>query len=356
MYKLRGFAVCPPEAPPMKNAYPCISNKRVWLVLRAVLFALVLFTGFVSCTRHAPASAYATVPQTAYDFSQLDAGNQATHDFYIKNTGGAPLLIEGIMSSCRCIFARVANRRIEPGSNAVLSVRLDTKGLSGPVDQRIIVYTNAANERTLTFKITAYVKQLYSLQPDTVDFGDIHTNTPLSQTVVFTSTSMGIASVTPLTPYVKASVKTRGQDEYDLLIKLEKGLPAGLLQSAVLISTTSASVPVLRVKVTANKIFDLRANPDKIFAGILLKDRKSSVFSTYIFSKHKRPFTIKMVIDTGNYLDIHAERLAPDIYKLGISAKPFEYAGEYTSDIIVSTTDKQTPVLQIPFRILVMDR
>ena len=348
--------MCPPEAPPMKNAYPCLPNQRAWPVLRAVLFALVLFAGFVSCTRHTPASPYAAVPQTAYDFSQLDAGNQATHDFYIKNTGGAPLLIEGIMSSCRCIFARVANRRIEPGGNAVLSVRLDTKGLSGPVDQRIIVYSNAANERTITFKITAYVKQLYSLQPDTVDFGDIHTNTSPAQTVVFTSTSMGITSVTPLSPYVKASVKTRGQDAYDLHIKLEKLLPAGLLQSAVLISTTSARVPVLRVRVTANKISELRANPDKVFAGILLKGRKSSVFSTYIFSKHKRPFTIKRAFDTGNYLDIHAERLAPDIYKLGISAKPFEYAGKYTSDIIVSTSDKQTPVLQIPFRIMVMDR
>ena len=156
----------------MKNPYPCISDKRVWPVLRAVVFALILFTGFVSCTRHTPASPYATVPQTAYDFSQLDAGNQATHDFYIENTGGAPLLIDGIMSSCRCIFARVANRRIEPGGNAVLSVRLDTKGLSGPVDQKIIVYSNAANERTITFKITAYVKQLYSLHPDQALFGD----------------------------------------------------------------------------------------------------------------------------------------------------------------------------------------
>jgi hypothetical protein len=321
-----------------------------------VVSLLFLSINIASCRKHTAPYPHVIVPQTAYDFSQLNAGAIVTHDFYIKNDGGKPLLIEGIMSPCRCIFASAAHREIKPQGDIVLSVRLDTKGLTGPIAHRIIVYTNAANERVLVFKITASVKQLFSLRPENVDFGDVTKSSALSQTVVFTSTAMAITSAASVSPYIKTSINDKGRHEYDIKIKLDKGMPAGLLKTHVVIHTTSAQLPVLSIDVKAKKIYDLQANPDEIFSGILLKGRESSVFSTYIFTKHKKPFTIKQVFDTGNYLDLTIERLAPDIYRINISAKPFQHAGEYTSDIMVLTTDKETPVFQIPFRIMVMDK
>lgn len=329
---------------------------RLRLLLWTAVLGLAVPAGLASCTRHTPAAPFVVVPQTSYDFSHLDAGDVVTHDFHIQNTGRAPLFIQGIMSPCRCIFAQVQNREIAPGGDIAMSVRLDTKGLNGRVDQRIIVYTNASNERALAFKVTAFVRQLFTLQPGRVDFGDIHDNRALSQTVVFTATSFGITSVTSTSPYVHTGLHTTGDHAYTIGIRIDRALPAGLLQSSVLLHTGSSRYPVLTIPVKANKMFDLRANPDKIFAGILLKGRESSVFGTYLFSRHKKPFTLNTVFDTKGYLHIEVQRFAPDIYKLNVRAKPFDRAGEYTTDIIVHTSDARTPVLQIPFRVIVMDK
>lgn len=321
-----------------------------------VLFVVLAAAGFASCRKRPAPYPHAIVPGTAYDFRQVNAGDKITHDFTISNDGGKPLLIQGILSTCRCIFARVSNREVLPGGKSVLTVRLDTTGLSGPIDSKILLYTNASNERVITFKIKASVNRLYSLEPATVDFGNITGNGARSQTVVFTSTSMGITSATPASPYLKTHLSSRGPHAFAVTITLDKGQPAGLFKSTVFIHTTSPIRPVVQVRVKADKISDMRANPDHIFAGILLKDRESAVFSTYIFTKHRKPFAIKEISDTNNYLHIHAERFAPDVYKVDVRVKPFTHTGEYTSDIMIATTDKTTPLLRIPFRVLVMDR
>ncbi|MGC9026476.1 MAG: DUF1573 domain-containing protein [bacterium] len=322
---------------------------KVFTLLLTIMF-------FLSCTKHATTSPYVVVPEKVYNFSHLYAGEKLTHEFIIKNNGEQTLLIEGIMSPCRCIFARINNREIKPHDQAILSVRFDTTGLEGSQDHRVIVYTNATNERILVFKIMGYVLQPFSLQPQDIDLGNLDSNAPLSQTIVFTSTSIGITAVTSLSPYIKTSLNKVSQNVYDIGLYLAKQLPAGLLKSKVLIYTTSTNFPVLTVPVKAKRLSDIQANPDEIFAGILLRNKSSSEFNTYVFSKHKKPFIIKDVHDTNNYLNIHTERFAPDVYRINVTAKPFTNTGEYTTDIMVLTTDNKTPVLQVPFRVLVMDK
>lgn len=341
------------DASPLKRARVL---KKVNLSRVVILFATLLLTSVTSCRRHTSVAPYAVVPQTSYNFSELWAGENVTHDFYIKNDGESPLLIEGILSPCKCLFARVSNRKIEPHGEITLSVNLNTKGLAGPLDHKIIVYTNATNERVLTFKVTAYVKQLFSLQPESVDFGELNKNISVSESVIFTSTSISITSVTSSSPYIKVVLHKPAQQTYNIELILNKELPPGLLKSNVLVYTTSSKVPVLNIPVKAKKRSELHANPDEIFAGILLKGTRSSIFSTYIFSSHKKPFAITKVYDTNGFLDINTERLAPDIYKIDVSAKAFDQQGEYTSDILIFTIDPKTPAFQIPFRVIVMNR
>ncbi len=324
--------------------------------MQAAVLGLAVAAGIVACTRHAPVAPFAVVPQTSYDFSRLDAGDIVTHDFQIHNTGTAPLFIQGIMTTSRSIFARVREREIAPGKDTVLSVRLDTNGFNGPIRHRVLVYTNAANKRVLAFRIAAFVRQLFSMQPGRVDFGKIYTDRTLSQTVVFTSTSFGITSVTSTSPFVRIALHTTGKRAYTITIRTGRDLPAGLLRSAVIVNTDSPRYPVLTIPVKADKMSDLRANPGKIFAGILLKGRMSPMFGTYIYSRQKRPFILERASDTNAFLHIDIQQFAPDVYRLNVRVNPFKRAGEYTTDIIVRTNDPQTPVLQIPFRVIVMDK
>ena len=325
-------------------------------VLRTAAAGLTVLACAASCTRKAPPAPFAVVPQTSYDFSRIDAGDIVTHDFQIHNTGTAPLLIQGIMSTSRSIFAQVTDREIAPGKDTVLSVRLDTNGLNGQILNRVLVYTNAENKRVLAFRIAAFVQQLFSLQPARIDFGKIYTDRTLSQAVTFSSTSFNITSVTSTSPFVRTALHATGDHAYTVTIRTSRDLPAGLLRGTVIVNTDSPRYPVLTIPVKADKISDLRANPGKIFAGILLKGRTSTVYSTYIYSRKKKPFTVKRASDTNTFLHIDIQQFAPDVYRLNVRVNPFERAGEYTTDIIVRTNDPQTPVLQIPFRVIVMDK
>lgn len=337
----------------MKRSESTGSRRKIGLLTCTVVFLMLLFSS-VSCRKHTVPHPHAVVPQNIYDFSQVNEGDIVSHDFSISNNGSHPLVIQGIVSSCRCMFAKVMDRDIAPGDRMQLSVRLDTSHLQGHIHGKVIVYTNDPEERLLYFTVKAYVKSLFTLEPSSVDFGNITGHNSSEQGIIFTSAGISITSVTSLSPYVKASVKPRGNHTSDIQIRLDKNIPAGLLNSTVLLYTDSPIMPVIKADVKADRISWIQANPAKIFAGAILKDRQSSVYSFYIFSKHRKPFTIKGIKDSNRYLDIKLQRLARDVYKVDLQAESFSVTGEYTSDIIVSTNDRYAPLLQIPFRIIVM--
>lgn len=325
-----------------------------------IFFIAVVFCGLlissVSCRKHTVPHPHAVILQNNYDFSQIDEGDIVSHNFSIGNDGSQPLIIQGIVSSCRCMFAKVPHRTISPGERIPLSVRLDASHLQGAVHGKVIVYTNDPEDRVLDFTVKAYVKSLFTLEPSDADFGAMAGHTTAEQGILFTSTGIHITSVASLSPYVHASLKPQDSHTSDIRIRLEKDMPAGLLISTVLLYTDSSGTPVIKVDVKANKASGIQTNPAKIFAGTVLINHESSVSSFYVFSKHKKPFTITGIKDINRYLDINTQRLARDIYKVDLKAKAFSVAGGYTSDIIVTTNDRYAPVLQIPFRIIVMDK
>ncbi len=323
---------------------------RLRLPVLFLLFAVLSF----SCRKKTVPYPHAVVSQTAYDFSQVTEGSIVSHGFDIRNNGTQPLLIEGILSPCRCIFARVKNRKVKPGEEITLLVKLNTKGIDGAINHRVIVYTNAPQQHALVFRIKASIQRLFTLKPDKVDFGNIKPNKTNIKAITFTSSGIHITSVASISPYVKAFIQKQRNNRETIKVKLDSAMPAGLLKTTILVYTTAHRNSVIKIPVRAKVVSNIQANPDKIFAGIIIKGKRSSVLSIYLFSKHKTPFTIKGIHDTKKFLNIKREKLAPDIYKIDISSKPFDHVGDYTSDILVSTTDKQSPLIQIPFRVKIM--
>ncbi len=318
----------------------------------AILSVLVLTA---SCTEHAPYP-HAVITRDAFDFSRLTEGAVVTHGFSMYNTGTAPLRIQGIVPSCRCMFARVPDRVVAPGGRITMSVRLDTSGLSGPVYGRVVVYTNDPADRLLFFTVRASVESAYSLEPPDVDFGTVSGRGPAVRDMAFSSTALRLTAATSSSPYLKVSLIPRGGNASDVRVRLARDMPGGLLSGSVLLYTGSHDRPAIEAGVKAEKASWLRANPGKIFAGIVLKGRRSSSFSFYVYSRHRKPFVIKDMRDSGGYLDISRQRLAKDVYKVDLHARPFGAAGEYRSDILISTDRRRAPALQVPFRIIVMDR
>lgn len=79
-----------------------------------------------------------------YDFGDIPANSPKRHyDFYFTNTGGRPLVIKQVSSSCGCTKYHASTRAIQPGKRGKVRVIYD--GSSQPLKKfrkSVTVYSN----------------------------------------------------------------------------------------------------------------------------------------------------------------------------------------------------------------------
>ncbi len=98
----------------------------------------------------------------SHDFGRVRYGDVSHHTFTISNTGAAPLVIEGVSTSCGCTSAEVSTTDIPAGGSADLIVSFDPAVHKddtdlGPLTRTIYVDTNDPEQPEVEAKIYADV-------------------------------------------------------------------------------------------------------------------------------------------------------------------------------------------------------
>lgn len=116
--------------------------KQQTMILLACVGALLLLA---ACTT-VPGAPHLELNTYKYDLGDIDPANGIVqHDFTIMNTGGAPLVISAVSTSCGCTTATVDNETIAPGSSTTLHVAYDPsvhQGLVGKLKRVVYVQSN----------------------------------------------------------------------------------------------------------------------------------------------------------------------------------------------------------------------
>lgn len=90
--------------------------------------------------------------KTIHDFGTIKTNKIYRVDFEVTNNSNAEITILNISTTCGCTVAKYPNK-IKQNSKGIISTTLDTKGLSGNIERRLIVITNDKQEYyTLTLK------------------------------------------------------------------------------------------------------------------------------------------------------------------------------------------------------------
>lgn len=119
----------------------------------------------------------ATASSLFSDLGNMNVKDEKAAEFTIENTGGKPLQISKVRSSCDCTFGQltIENTKspefsmhagspwvgtIEPGKKAALSViyRPSIMPVSGVVTRDVYIETNDPEKPTLTFTVKAFVE------------------------------------------------------------------------------------------------------------------------------------------------------------------------------------------------------
>ena len=98
--------------------------------------------------------------ETSYNFGEIQQGESVTHDFILKNTGDADLLVSAAKGSCGCTVPEWPKTPIAKGEEAAIKVTFNSAGKSGKQNKTVTLVTNAIpNTKVLTINGNVIVPQ-----------------------------------------------------------------------------------------------------------------------------------------------------------------------------------------------------
>ena len=98
--------------------------------------------------------------ETSYNFGEIQQGESVTHDFILKNTGDADLIISAAKGSCGCTVPEWPKTPIAKGEEAAIKVTFNSAGRSGKQNKTVTLVTNAIpNTKVITINGNVIVPQ-----------------------------------------------------------------------------------------------------------------------------------------------------------------------------------------------------
>ena len=141
----------------------------------SIIFALVICVAQVSFAKDAGASQDSgTTPtisfkDTEFHFGTLLEGEKTVYTFIVENTGGAPLKIKEIRSTCGCTSTNYTEDEIAPGARGEVTLELDTEGYGGEeIEKTATVYSNDPKSKGVVLKMIGAVKVFADINPKAI--------------------------------------------------------------------------------------------------------------------------------------------------------------------------------------------
>lgn len=208
-------------------------------VRKQLLLLLVLAFPLPSCTAQSGVSArdQAKLPinQFEVNLGKIQEGTVIEHEFQLVNTTDNPLKITEIKKTCSCQAVSVDQQTpIPPGGSTTVGIKFQTKGVEGPIRQRIVVVTDAQADhmREIPMSVNVDVDGGFKVVPSQIMLGQIHTKTPIQRSlqVRLTRSELANLSVTAQAennPFLSVTLSRRVPGLVSFDLALDPSMPPG---------------------------------------------------------------------------------------------------------------------------------
>lgn len=144
---------------------------KVFSVIFALIISLapIAFAEDADASRNSNPAPAITFKNTEQRFDTVLEGEKIVHTFVFENTGGAPLHITEIKSTCGCTSTEYTQGEIAPGGRGEVTVEVDTGGDGGKeVTQSATVYSNDPKAKAVELKMTVTVAAFADVKPKAI--------------------------------------------------------------------------------------------------------------------------------------------------------------------------------------------
>lgn len=147
--------------------------------MKLALTFILLFSTLVTAQRISPKIFF---EENSFDFNDVKQNQTIKHEFILKNTGTAKLVLRDVKSSCECMATLPLKNIIEPDDSTVISVVFKTANKIGYQRQHAYVFSNDPSkpEYRLTIDANVVLDKKVKEQLPTIklpfniyDFGDV---------------------------------------------------------------------------------------------------------------------------------------------------------------------------------------
>jgi hypothetical protein len=333
--------------------------------------------------------------EEAHDWGRLLEGEKTTHSFHFRNAGTKPLRIFDVTTTCGCTAALASDSLVMPGEEGSVKVTFDSRGRMGHQSKHVNVRTNDPEHTTVRLGIKGDVRVVLRVDPKNINFGEVPAGEKRRMTITLapgTSSRFDILDMELPGEYFEvrqakaidilrrtwglireravrrfASIETKAALGIMVGNKYGKSLSAGegksrsiavtLLPTAPIgrhvgrlkIKTDLEAKPSVEVAVYADVVGDLKAVPQyHSFGSIPRGEREEAVFR--VVSRSGRRFRVSGATCTSAHASAEAREVTPGAeYEVRLRVSPKAPVGQLHGTVVVRTTDKVQPEIDLKF-------
>jgi hypothetical protein len=292
------------------------------------------------------------VDSAYHDFGELVPDMEATHRYKLANTGGAPLHITRVTSSCGCTSSLAGKNLLEPGETTMVEVTFHTAGLSGLAKKSVEVATDDPDQPNLLLTFVAVVGPAIKVDTAMVVFQDLGPDDHAHASVKMESGTGKPITVTNVdmsdAPWLGVVTRTDGMEAWVDLDLFSRKLPRGILAG-----TDTLTVHLVNPKpwsVPLNIHWELRppviASPARVaWAEPAGQDLHTSV---QLKSRANKPFRILSARTTNPLLQVLGiSPKAAATQRVQLRLSPAAKPGTYDEKVLLTLDTMGHPEMEI---------
>lgn len=304
------------------------------------------------------------VKEMLKDMGKVSQGEVLDVDFELVNEGDETLQIKAVRPTCGCTVADF-DREIEAGTSGFIKAKLDTSDFSGPISKSILVMTNDPQDPSLTLVIKTDVHPFVEVLPRALVRFNAVQHEPMEQTLTVVSgdeqPDFKVTGVRSSVPFLETEVRELTGDElvagkpapqYRVSLSMNDEAPVGPVNAMLEVQTNHPKAKKVPVKVFGVVRALLHVTPSQVQFGEV-SAKKQPGRNLILVNNRSNNVPVRVTAATVDDAAFDADVITIEEgrrYQVTITVKPGASPGNRNATLILKTSDRQFPELQVPVK------
>ncbi|MEQ8789730.1 MAG: DUF1573 domain-containing protein [Pirellulaceae bacterium] len=234
--------------------------------------------------------------ERSHDFGTVARGAKSEFRFELTNLYKEDIHISSVRTSCGCTTPTIEKETLKTWEKGAIVAHFNTKSFTGQKNATVTVTIDKPYYAEVQLQVQGFIRSDIVFDPGEVNFGEIDPEKPMQQLVKVTFAGRSdweIVDVRSANAKFEVELsdaeRNGGQVNYNMLVRLLPGSPAGYLRDQLTIVTNDSSSKNIPLTVEGNVSSLLTLSPSSLFLGVLEPGQK---VTKQLVVRSKKPFKV----------------------------------------------------------------